>query len=846
MSKFIRKNSFIIFVLILLALEVSYSIGKTAQYYFYTDDYALLYHLQNNIFYGWPYHFVSLVYLPVFKLFGLMPEAFTILGITTYFILAIGVYFLNLIVFKKKSISFFASAIFATAYVGIDQFTQLAVSTVNNISYFLVCLILIVYIYFLQKQRKIFYFLSLALFIIVMYFFSFRGFTLALFIPAIEVILLLERKNTKIILDNIRFTLLRLIPFMLIGYKFGIFSYGKNVGENAVVPAAHLINLFASPFSLDFFTELSRIIGRIVAPETFFARTLSITISSEAYVAIGALFLLTSLIVAALMYKKNEMDYFRGLLFFTAVMIGGFAGNLILLLSFDSNGPINRYLNLSFVGYSGVVSALIYLFSKRIQKKFSRKISLMYPLSVLVIVLILISLSRNYEEMILRERSYPARNFFAQMERLIPKLSGNSVFYFDVSDIYPSPSRFGSILLGAYMKKEVVLASSYNVDINSIEIVDTLNEYISLKRKKPGGSFYSFYYDNKGLHQTTDKISALFEKGDRIGVNPADIEYSLNNLIPTVSIPVSNFYSLIPMKLEVELKITFLPISTFKFPYYGINSSSNLTEIEEFYRKNIKDKAHIYNYLLSRRNYSENVSIEVSSSHVEGQNPPEFLVDDKVETVWLADENSWQIAIKPWIKIDQKEQRKISKIVLRQVIGRIPSNYGILTSLDGAEWEKVQNIRISRGLFDDNLIINDFDPVTARFVMIKIFDTKNGFTPGLSEIEVIEDKYKDVDVSTGIRIKNNPFELIRNEEELQLAYDYVRQAVFLKVSTKTNKDENISNNYSIIIPILLDDQYNEYEIPLSPRGINLEKIKFELNFPARIDVGRMEISHQQL
>ena len=129
--------------------------------------------------------------------------------------------------------------------------------------------------------------------------------------------------------------------------------------------------------------------------------------------------------------------------------------------------------------------------------------------------------------------------------------------------------------------------------------------------------------------------------------------------------------------------------------------------------------------------------------------------------------------------------------------------------------------------------------------MFKIISTKNGFTPGLSEIEVVEDKYKDVDVSTGIRIKNNPFEFIQNQEDLRLAYDYIRQAAFLKVSTKTDKDENISNNYSIIIPILLDDQYHEYEISLFPRGINLEKIKFELNFPARIEVGKMEISHQR-
>ena len=53
-----------------------------------------------------------------------------------------------------------------------------------------------------------------------------------------------------------------------------------------------------------------------------------------------------------------------------------------------------------------------------------------------------------------------------------------------------------------------------------------------------------------------------------------------------------------------------------------------------------------------------------------------------------------------------------------------------------------------------------FAPVWASFVMININETTSGWEPALSELEVIEDKYKDVDLKMALRIKEKPFELI--------------------------------------------------------------------------------------
>lgn len=819
-----------------IGIVVLFSLGKTINYYFYTDDYALLYHLQNNLNYSWPYEYITAFFTLFYKFFELRAEAYFALGIFTFFIASLGVYFFIKVLTKNKLIAYLSSIVFATGYIGLDQFTMMSVSSINNLNIINVSLTLILFILWLDTRKLKFYLAAIFMFWISATVFPFRAFPLVLFLPTIELILSFKLENLRSNFKRLTLTAIRFLPFLFIAYINGIFSYGVKENASLVVNQFSVGSAILNLITPDFLKELFAILGRFIFfnPQGYNFQT-------------GLLFFLTSLLIGVYFCFGKYSRLGKSLLIVLFMTIQGYIGNMILLPSFDSNGPVNRYLTIAFIGYSSIFPILTFLLIKKLAflTKINR-LTILVPLLIMPLVIITSLSSRKYEKQIIKERSLPARQFYEQLKDYVPSVSGKSIFYFDHADYYPIASNFGSIILGAFMPKEVTLAVPYKIPIETIKVADNFNSLLSvfLDREKNTDHIYTFYYDENGLRQTTDSLVSLLTEGDREEIPVSQINYGADFVSPVIEAPLKDVSSLTPMIISLSFRVSPLDQSFFNFPFYGFKTQDKekKEQIEEFYGR--LNKNLIFSYLLSRKRYYDNVKVEVSSSHIAGQNPGEFLTDDKNESIWLSDESAWQIGIKPWIKIDLGEERKISRLTWIKLSNRVLSDYQISVSSDGISWREIKN----RHTFDESeeRVTEEFSPILTRFIMIKINKTLNNFTPGLSEIEVIEDKYKDVAISTALRIKESPFEYIQDEKELQQVYNYLQQAALLRLSTKTNKDESISNSYSIIIPITLDDQYHEYKVLLSPRGINLEKIMFELNFPARIEIGEMEISHQRL
>ncbi len=672
-----------------------------------------------------------------------------------------------------------------------------------------------------------------------MIFLSFRGFTLILFIPAIEAISLLELKKVRLVLNKIPGVLARLVPFIAIAYSFGIFSYGKDANESAVVPT-HIKNLFTIPLSPDFFAELVRIVGRIVAPQAFIGKTFKIVMTQEHYFVIGFLFLLASFITAFIVYKKNQIEYFKGILFFMAIMIGGFAGNLLLLLTFDSNGPINRYLNLSFIGYSGLLSLLIYLLSKRVSKRFNVKSSFIYAPLIMVIVLIFVSLSVDYEKEILRERSTPSKNFFRDLFEYVPKISEKTLFYFDNADYHPTLARFGYIMVGAFLPREAVLAVHYKTTLDKIEIKNTFGDLEKELIKNPSQKFYTFYYDQYGLHNTTEEVSNLLEKGgekillhgEKVNSDLFKSEIELN----------SNITSIAPYSLNFSLRINPANYSAFSLPYTELLPKDKV--LKKY--KNV-NKKRIFSYLLSRKNYYERTSLNVSGSHVSGMRPAELLIDERVDTYWIADENSYSTGVMPWIEMDLGEEKNIGKLLwVNETPQREPKNFKVLVSSEKSKWREVKIL--SRKKFQEEKIITvlSLEPQNARFLRLEIKDTIGKITPGLAELEIIEYIYNNVDLQLARRIKTNPFEYIKDQADLTSTYDYLKNDSVLSVKTLTNKENTVSDTYNLTVPVIFDGQFHDYSITAPPRGIKLQKIIFKLPYPAEMSASDISVEYLPL
>lgn len=824
-----------IFPFILLGMVVLFSLGKTLQYYFYTDDYSVLYHTQHNRPHGWPYNYL-IVFAPFYRFFGLRAEAYSTLGILSFFLASLAIYWFIRTLTKNNLIALLSSLIFATGYIGVDQFTMMMVSLINNLNIINVSLTLILFILWLDTRKLRFYLLAMLMFWFSLKAFPARAFPLVLFLPTIEAILSFKLEHPLKILKKLALMTIRFLPFLLIAHNLGIFSYGSST-ENKIL----------SLLTPAFLKELFAILGRFVLLEPL-VKFIGFFHLETPYTRIGFVFFSGIVLISlflSLVKKRSRLE--RSLFIVLFLTIEGYIGNMLLLPSFDSGGTVNRYLTIAFLGYCAIFPILTYLLIGRLAKIIKKeRLICLVPVLVLPLIITMALLSREYEQEIIRGRSLPARQFYKQLKSYLPSISGKNIFYFDHADYYPIASNFGSILLGAGMPKEVTLAVPYRVPIESIKIADNFDSLVDILAKKEVdiNHIRTFYYDEEGLQQTTNKVLSILEKGERKEIFLDQASYGNEITNSWVEIPLLNISSLTSMVMNLTLKVSPLDSSYFYFPFYNIKTQDDgkKEQIKEFYSK--LDKNLIFSYLSSRKEYYNNVKIEVTSFHLAYGG--KFLTDDKGETSWLADECDWQVGIKPSIKIDLGKEKRISRLVLRQEKNRIPSDYEILTSEDEILWKQVKNISVSKALSDADLIINDFDPVVVRYFMLKINNTQNGSTPGLSEIELIEDKYRDVDISTALRIKENPLEFVQDEKELRETYGYLKQGGFLTLKTLTNKDEDISNSYSLRVPIILDGLYHEYKIPLSPRGTNLERIKFELNFPARIEIRKIEIIHPSL
>lgn len=828
------KKLKIISFLILLGIIVLYSIGTTLQYYFYTDDYVFLYYLRNNLNFGWPYSSVLSIFRPIYQIFGINPLPYFTMAVISYFFAAVSVFLFTKFLTKNTLIAVLSSSIFATGYIGLDQFSMIAVSIINNLNVINVCITLILLIKFIETKKYKYYFLTLFMFWFSLLLFPYRAYPLVLLLPTLEIIRTFEFKNISYLFKKYAFLVIRYIPFIFVGIQRGIFSYGTHGTEN--VDKLNLISSDSKVYTLiyfDFFKELFAVLGKFILIKPV-SDLLGYIPSQDFYSLVGFLtFLIAFLISILLLISKKDLKG-KNLLILSFIVIESYIGNMFLNVDFDANGPVNRYLTISFAFFAPFFIFLLYIILEKLERiKFLEKKKLLI-ISTILIILSLSSLSRNYTASAVEERSKPSRKFFQELKAFVPTLSDSNynIFYFDRASYSPVSSRFDHVLLSAAMGNSVNLALPYNISVNSVKIVDNYEDFIRLVLYPPKGrnvNYYSFYNDENGLHETTPEVFDLLKNGKSSNISIDNIEYGKNVNNPSASINLNNISSLSPAILKLNLSLSPLDPSTFKFPY----KPNELTLLEEVPSK--IEKSKIFEYLISRQDYYNNAKVDVESIHVSKKNQASFAIDDDPRTYWISDQSRWEVKISPWISIDLSNIKSINKIILNQIPNRTVDSYSLSVSSDGINWTEVEDSQITTPYFDKNLAVIDFSTREARFVKLTIKSLSVGPGPGLAEIEVVESRYSEIDQEKADRIKKNPFELIRDEEELYMTYNYLSSSAELKIDVFTNKDDSTLEALTILsMPVHLNGLNYIYEVSIPQKGTKLEKININGNFPARL------------
>lgn len=835
MLKSLKLNYYSLALVALIIIVLFFSLGRTLNYFFYTDDFTMLYHAQNNYGYGWPYLYVVAFFTPFYKIFGFNPKGYFFLSLLIHFLASIGVYFFVKLLTKKRIIAFLSSLVFATGYIAIDQFTQTAVASINNTNNLLILITLIFLLLWVDKRKVKFYFLTLFFFWTSTAFAPFRAFALILYLPLIEIILSPGR-----IINNLPKSLLslfiRYVPFLLISYWY-VFLPGSGSSADERI---------FSFFSIDFQKQIFWVLGRVLLFEEWI-KPLGFNPATFSWSSVGFILFSLILILALSYFSGKSQRQSKALLISIFLTIFGYIGYLIAISTelLSSSGHTNRYLTMTSIGYSFMFPTVAYLIVNNL--KFLRKATtknIIIVILTLPFILTMIFTARKYEENISR-RSIIADRFYTQLKTHVPSISGKNYFYFDRTDSHPTDSLFDSILLGAFMPKDTAIATFYEASIdleqyqfseNSVVILNSFEELLDVIKSGEATeeNLHTFYFDENGLHSTKNELFLLLKAEDKSFKIPREAFIEEKGATATrLTITNLEVGSVTPMRLGVDLRIGKRDTSSFSFPF-----SDPQTNVEvEWVSVN---KSFILDYLLSRERYYKSVQIEASSS--DKRFPQELMVDSKLDTAWAYDENLWLLRKKPVIDIDLGEQRKVGKLVWESVIPkRKPSKYQIQTSSDGVTWRGTKINRSQVVISDKPFSVEEFEPRIARFIRIEIEDTQTNWTPWISEIEVVEETYSDVDLHLAHLIKDNPFLYIKDEEDLFKSYEYLKQTIKLMVLSKTNKDINIQNNYKVEIPIFLDSVYHTYQTIIPPRGTELEEIALELNGPVFLEISNVQI-----
>lgn len=674
-----------------IALIVILAYGLTLGMYFWNDDNAVIFKLQNleegagnlgsGIFgSGSPYRMVIFSLVPIYFLFGINSYAFFAYGILFYFFAAVIVYFFAKSFLKNSRLSFIASLIFSSGLVGAESLWRVYNSVHTSIAIIYTLLYCTAYNYFISQKKyykKIgFYLAALTFFILAIQWGFVRAHGIIIIVIAQEILFNF----------NIKYSTLRLAPFLYFAYIW-YFAGSANTKH---------LGLLTSRIFEDFEFELLLVplktLKNIIIPDIF------------NFPLVIFLILLTLLI-----FKYRSRILFFSLIF----MISGYLTYYMIYHDAVLN-TTHRYLVTSLPGLSLFI---VYIFSKIFKSE--RQI---YIASGLVILLNLILI--NWIQIdILKNRSNPTKNFYNSLKKEIPDLEKNSVIYIDVKKETLSLNLFESFFGVGSMPNSTAIAIHYNLDRYDIILPQTFDELTRVVTEKniEKKNIYSFFYSREqGLRNTTDQLRNALWEGENKRFNirhPENINYQFSS------------------PLQISLAVKPIPV------------------IEQKFQEDIKDLTSYLNYFESRKKYYNLVSI-TSDTHWQSYSIDK-LFDRDYSTAWMGSRGTWHNNHRETIVVDLGSPIRVGAAKMRfGVMDKTPTKYSYFCSLDGSNYQNWKTI-FYRPKQHSETKIDLLDTKDCRYIKIVLEDTQGGDSPEIAEIEIIEDSFKNLNNNLAQKYEEN-------------------------------------------------------------------------------------------
>lgn len=469
-----KPSKLIFFATIAIALTSLLALHKTLGFYFWHDDFSVLYGARTGeCVFGWPYLAYCSMFTFLDKFFNYSPFLYFLLGFLLAVVVAISFFHLARQIFSDET-SFFLATMFATSFVGAGAFLE----SYSSITSFLSLGALFISIAFLLQAVKegdlkikeaivafIFFCLSVA---------SLRARATTYAIPLGAAIFLFSKK--KKLANKL------LLSFLVVGFHLFVYlvvPLGKS-GVSASSSLAKYSWLFGVNI-LDKLYYFFQNIGSFILFDMFEAglnRRVGLDMRENIYLSLGVLMVFAFFLYCFSERKKVRVTKMRTFaVIFTLAMYLPYG-----MLSDWRLGSNHRYLIF-------VLPPVLLVWGSFYERRWWRFAS------VLIVLLGVVQSNLLFGKHLAVSKK--RAQFYKQLHEIMPVVEENSVLFFDFpDDIKVQADDFFRV---GHDPSEASLGTEYRVDYKKLTLItdrETLEKKLKENKIAPD-RFYSFRYDGE-------------------------------------------------------------------------------------------------------------------------------------------------------------------------------------------------------------------------------------------------------------------------------------------------------------------------------------------------------------
>lgn len=767
------------YYLLILTLIVLVSYGQILGMYVWRDDNAVFFkfsHLYERAGYlgigllgSQPYKLTVTPYYLIYKLFGTE-------NLVPYYVLALVFYiFTTFIVYKiftrifSNNVGKISSFLFACGYIASEGSMWLITSITQSLSIIFVLGVLLFY----EKW----YGFSIVSYFLASYFTPARTHYFIVVIIFFEFLYFLKKIN----LFGVFRSLVRLLPFLLIFYKY-IFSGDSRTGE----PIFVLKQILSG--DLRYLHSLISTTGQMFFP--------LVTNSSPLILSgIGVIFGLLVLIFFS--QKKDKKDL---ILLSVWMLANTFAFSF--LDPFGTYPATVRYLAHSFIPLIGILGIL------------SQKNKLLM-ISVIIWGLVNIISSVNYQHNILKDRSEPARKFYLDLKKELPSIQKGDVIYIDVAD--DARGAYNAAFTVSQMPEETALAWRYGLDRYDFSLETEFPKVVNKIKENnlPLNKIHTFFYSKDGLVNTTRVV--------RQNLGGTGSPQALPNL-------QTPFTSITPTILEIELIAK--PSNFINSDKAATNSVAN--------DPSLRTLAFLYNQKIKQIRSNSSVTVNNFWQDDIGTN----LNDNNIETTWRPNRVEWSRSTGSMILTLDKVTTINRFAWVNSYPNNSPTLYEIHTSLDSQNWTKISEIQNDKKIEKSDTQVVDFPAISAKYIKMVIRKSLNDDAPGIAEVWVIPSEFSKLPIQETEKFLLNPFEFVPDITSFYDSLRWLNNQGLVSVWWKNNKSNKWETSPVSRYSIIYDGLPHIYRFLIPAGGTVVNEVRLDdFQIPGEILIKNIKISY---